>query len=161
MRKWSVVGNYSINIAIWKSAWRVENPKKQRMNSRKRLTAREADKMKRQFPGVPEDFLAYLREVGAGAFRECQYTVYGFLGTPDESLGAGVLYRQDPSIAVLCFGDNFSGDLSGFLPEARWAVVELWHDDGTLYRVKKAFGKYIRDQMLMGPRGKDLRVTQE
>jgi hypothetical protein len=136
---------------------RVEDPKKQRMNTRKRLTARQVDKLRRQFPGVPEDFLAYLREVGAGAFRECQFTVYGFLGTPDEILGEGVLYRRDPSIRVLCFGDNFSGDMSGFLPEKRWVISEVWHDDGTLYRVKKPFDKYIRERMLMGPRGQDLR----
>ena len=134
----------------------VEDPDEPRMNSRKRLTATEARKLKSKHPGVPDDFLAYLREVGAGAFRECQFTVYGFLGAPDEILGKGVLLRKDPSIPVLCFGDNFSGDLSGFLPEEDWAVVELWHDDGTLWRVKKPFGTYIRERMLMGPNGEDL-----
>lgn len=48
-------------------------------------------------------------------------------------------------------------DLSGFHPEEDWAVAELWHDDGTLWRVKKPFGTYIREQMLMGPNGVDLR----
>lgn len=136
---------------------KVENPKKAKMNSRKRLTAAEARKLKTKYPEVPEEFLAYLREIGGGAFRECQFAVYGFLGTPDEILGKGVLLRKDASIPVLCFGDNFSGDLSGFLPEEDWAVVELWHDDGTLWRVKKPFGTYIREQMLMGPDGEDLR----
>jgi hypothetical protein len=137
---------------------RVEDPKEKQMNSRTRLDARQASKLRGDFPGVPEEFVAYLQEVGAGAFRECQFAVYGFLGTPDQILGEGVLFRQDPSIQVLCFGDNFSGDLSGFRPEESWAVVELWHDDGTLWPVKKPFGKYIREKMLMGPRGKDLRA---
>jgi hypothetical protein len=138
---------------------RAENPKKKRQNNRKQLTASETKKLKRGFPGVPDDFVAYLREVGAGSFRQCQFTVYGFLGTPDQILGKGVLLRKDPSIPVLCFGDNFSGDLSGFLPEDNWAVVELWHDDGTLYRVKKPFGVYIRERMLMGPNGEDLGLS--
>jgi hypothetical protein len=136
---------------------RVEDPKKHRMNTRKRLTAREVNQLRREYPGVPEDFLAYLSEVGAGLFRECQYTVYGFLGTPNEILGEGVLELKEPSIRVLCFGDNFSGDMAGFLPEKRWAVVEVWHDDGIPCRVKKPFRSYIKEKMLMGPRGKDLR----
>jgi hypothetical protein len=136
---------------------KVENPKEAKMNSRTRLTAPQVRKLKGKHPDVPEEFIAYLREVGAGAFRECQFTVYGFLGTPDEILGKGVLQRKDETIPVLCFGDNFSGDLSGFLPDESWAVVELWHDDGSLYRVEKSFGEYIREQMQMGPGGADLR----
>ena len=128
------------------------------MNTRRCLTARQAQKLRRDFPGVPEEFVTYLREVGAGSFRECQFTVYGSLGTPDQILGTGVMPQEDPTVRILCFGDNFSGDLSGFLPDKRWAVVELWHDSGTLYRVKKPFGKYIRERMLMGPGGADLRA---
>ena len=29
----------------------------------------------------------YLRKVGAGAVRECQFTVYGFLSTADDLFG--------------------------------------------------------------------------
>ena len=136
---------------------KVEDPKEVRMNSRDKLTPSQARKLQGDYPGVPDDFVAYLREVGAGNFRECQFKVYGFLGTPDEILGQGVLPRKDPSVRVLCFGDNFSGDMSGFLPEENWAVVELWHDDGSLYREKKSFAEYIKEQMLIGPGGEDLR----
>ena len=139
---------------------RVENPKKQRMNSRKRLTRREVDKLLKKFPDAPKDYVAYLREVGAGPFRECAFAVYGFLGTLDEVLGEGVLVLRDPTTKVLCFGDNFSGDLSGFLPNSKWAVVEVLHESGSLHRVKKTFGKFIREQMLMGPRGEDLRISK-
>jgi hypothetical protein len=138
---------------------RVENAKNARMNSRDKLTPSKARNLRREYPGVPDDFIAYLSEVGAGNFRECQFKVYGSLGTPDEILGEGVLPRKDASVRVLCFGDNFSGDLSGFLPDESWAVVELWHDDGSLYRVKKSFGEYIRERMLMGPGGEDLRIN--
>jgi hypothetical protein len=136
---------------------RVEDPKEERMNSRRRLTARQAERLRSDFPGVPEEFIAYLREVGAGSFRECQFMIYGMLGTPDQILGQGVMPQQDPTVRILCFGDNYSGNLSGFLPDQRWAVAELWHGSGTLSRVKKPFGKYIRERMLMGPRGEDLR----
>jgi hypothetical protein len=127
------------------------------MNSRTKLSAKELKKLREQHPGVPEEYLGYLGEVGAGAFRECQFRVYEGLGTPDDILGKGVFDWWDPKKPVLCFGDNYSGDLSGFLPQQKWAVVELWHDSGTVYPVKKTFGKYIRERMLMGPKGEDLR----
>jgi hypothetical protein len=138
---------------------KVEKPKERKMNSRTKFSAAQISKLRRQFPGVPDDFLDYLREVGAGNFRECQFKVYGSLGTPDEILGKGVFDWLDPEIRVLCFGDNFGGDMSGFLPDRKWAVVELWHDSGTVYRLRKSFGKYIREQMLMGPKGEDLRAS--
>lgn len=135
---------------------KVEDPAKSKMNSRKRLTSRQIESLRRKFPGVPGTYLAYLSEVGWGSFRECQFMIYSRPGTPEGILGKGIFTLAD-DVEVLCFGDNFSGDLSGFLPKQRWAIVELWHDSGTIYPVKKPFGTYIREQMLMGPRGKDLR----
>src|SRR5262245_13392538 len=70
--------------------------KRWKMNRRQVYSSQKAAAMRKRFPGVPDDFLAYLREVGAGAFRECQFTVYGFLGTPDEILGQGVFDWLDP-----------------------------------------------------------------
>jgi hypothetical protein len=138
---------------------KVENPAESRMNSRDRFSQSQVDEMVAEHGNVPEDFLAYLREVGAGNFRECQFKVYSFLGTPDEILGEGVLLLDDPSLHILCFGDNFSGDLSGFLPDENWAVVELWHDSGTIYRVNKSFAQYIREMMLMTEDGSDMRES--
>ena len=66
-----------------------------------------------------------------------------------------MFYWIEPGMRVLCFGDNFQGDLSGFLPDDGWAVVELWHDARELYRTGQTFGQYIRNQMLMGPNGED------
>jgi hypothetical protein len=136
---------------------RVEDPGEKRMNERTRLSAKQIAKLREDYPGIPEEYLAYLREVGWGAFRECQFMVYSGLSTADKILGEGVFPSREPELEILCFGDDFSGDLSGFLPRRRWAIVEVWHDDGTVDRVKKPFGKYIREQMLMGPGGKDLR----
>ena len=137
----------------------VENPKEKRMNTRRKFTSNELDALREKYLGVPQDYLDYLREVGAGAFRECQFTVYGSLGTPDEILGESVPQLDDPSLHILCFGDNVSGDLSGFIPAEDWAVVELWHDSGTTFRVNKSFAKYIRETMLMDEDGNDMRVS--
>ena len=139
---------------------RVEDPKRAKMNRRKAVSAQVVVSLRRRFPGIPDEYIAYLREVGWGSFRECQFMVYSDPGTPDEILGEGVFYWLSKKTRVLCFGDNFSGDLSGFLPDKKWAVVELWHDSREIYRVKKPFGEYIRDRMVMGPKGEDRRVRR-
>ena len=133
--------------------------KRRKMNHRQVFSPQKTAALRKRFPGVPDEFLAYLKEVGAGSFRECQFTVYGFLGTPDEILGEGVFDWLDPRPRVLCFGDNFSGDLSGFLPDKKWQLVELWHDSGRVHTLKESFGQYIRAKILIGPSGEDLRGT--
>ncbi len=138
---------------------RVEDPKRAKMNRREIYSSQKIVGLRKRFPGVPEEFLAYFREVGAGSFRECQFTVYGLLGTPDQILGQGVFDWLGPKQRVLCFGDNFNGDLSGFLPDKKWQLVELWHDSGVVRPVKVNFGKYIRGKMLMGANGEDLRIS--
>ena len=132
---------------------RVENPKRAKMNRRTRISPQKAAGLRKQFPGIPEDYLVYLREVGWGSFRECRFMVYSEPDTPDAILGKGAFDWLKPSTRVLCFGDNFSGDLVGFLPDEEWAVVELWHDSSAVNRVEKPFGKYIRDRMGMGENG--------
>jgi hypothetical protein len=57
----------------------------------------------------------------------------------------------------LVFGDNFSGDFSGFLIEEKWKVAEFWHDCEELKVYKQNFQEYIRKQMLMDEDGRDRR----
>ena len=145
-------GAYDDVLAFLK---RVENPKRAK-SRRTRISPQKAAALRKQFPGIPDEYVAYLREVGWGSFRESQFMVYSGLGTPDDMLGEGAVDWLKKT-RVLCFGDNFSGDLAGFLPDKKWAVVELWHDARKTYRVKRSFGQYIRERMLMGPNGEDQR----
>ena len=129
---------------------RVEDPSRATMNRRTRISEVEAATLRERFPGIPDDFVAYLREVGRGNVRACQFKVYGSLATPDDILGEGVFDWIEPGMGVLCFGDNYQGDLAAFLPDDGWAVVELWHDARELCRTGQTFGQYIRERMLMG-----------
>lgn len=132
-----------------------ERKREARMNQRTTFTADELQAIRTKYPGVPDDYLDYLAEVGQGAFRECQYAVYGGFTRPDEVFDA----ESAASLGkrVLCFGDNFSGDLGGFLPDEDWKVVEIWHDSMTIYETNQSFEAFIRQQMLMGEDGTDLR----
>jgi len=138
---------------------RREDPKERRMNERTRLSSGRIKELETLFPGIPHDYIEYLRQIGSRSFRECQFMVFAAPALAADFIGeeAADCYGAEQS-KVLCFGDNFSGDFSGFLPSDKWAVVELWHDDGTLWKTGKSFGQYIRAKMLMGPHGQDLRT---
>lgn len=132
-----------------------EAPTESRMNTRRVFSADEVLELQRRFPGLPRDYLDYLAEVGSGAFRECQYVVYDGFIDPKTLFGPEVVACFGKRI--LCFGDNFSGDPACFLPDEDWSLVELWHDSLYLYDPQKSFGEFIREKMLMGPDGTDLR----
>ena len=58
---------------------------------------------------------------------------------------------------ILLFGDNFSGDSAGFLPDENWKVIEILHEDLEIYDPKQTFAEFIRVQMQMDENGDDLR----
>ena len=103
-----------------------EDASETRMNKRTTLTDSEVDAIREEHTGIPEDYLAYLNEIGWGSFRECQYMVYGGLTDPEDIFDKETVAQFGKR--VLLFGDNFSGDPAGFMPDENWKVVELWHD---------------------------------
>ena len=134
-----------------------EHKRETRKNRRTTLNAAEIAELRTGYPDIPEDYLDYLSEIGWGSFRECQYVVY------DGPIDPGDIFDSETVTSlkkrVLCFGDNFSGDPGGFLPEEGWQVVEIWHDSLDIYETSKTFGEFIREQMLMDENGNDLRAT--
>ena len=113
-------------------------------------------KLKEKYPLVSEDYLDYLKEIGCGAFRECQFKVEKHLYDLND-LGLAEHYKIHNGIKF--FGDNFSGDFSGFdFTNNADLVIELWHEDGTIFETKKTFKEYIREQMLIDENGEDSRI---
>ncbi|MBT3290758.1 MAG: hypothetical protein HN849_25550 [Victivallales bacterium] len=134
---------------------RHEDENETEMNSRKVLSPEELQGIRTQYSGVPDDYIDYLAEVGFGAFRECQYAVLsGFIEPSDifDAETVGSLGKR-----VLCFGDNFTGDPGGFLPDDGWKVVEILHESIEIHDTGKPFGAFIRNQMLMDEQGNDMR----
>jgi len=119
--------------------------------NRKPLDIDNVSKIQKEYPGIPSQYIAYLQEVGGGSFRECQFTVWGFLDDGSDLLGSKV---KD---GIIFFGDNFSGDLSGFDINSGYRIVEYWHDSGDIDYQEEDFMTYIRAKMLMGNNGEDLR----
>lgn len=83
-------------------------------NERTTLTQSEIDEIRREHPEIPDAYLAYLKEIGWGSFRECQYVIYSGLTDPEDIFGEETAARFGDK-RVLLFGDNYSGDPAGFL----------------------------------------------
>ena len=124
-------------------------------NHRNILSNSEIELLKSEFRSIPDDLVDYLQEIGSGSFRECQFRVhYRLFDLRD--LGLEDVYQLKDGIKF--FGDNFAGDFAGFDFKGNPSlVVEFWHEEGTIFETRKTFKEYIREQMLLGPNGQDLR----
>lgn len=104
-----------------------------------------------EYPKLPQDYLTYLQEIGSGSFRNCQFNITSSLFDL-EDLDLSDHYELKSNIYF--FGDNFSGDFSGFdFDRNDGNVVEFWHESGDLYYTNKSFQTYIREQMLIDENG--------
>lgn len=134
---------------------KVEDKKDAEINKREKLTDKDIEEIREQYSDIPQNYLDYLKEIGYGTIRECQFMVYEGLENIEDLLGYEVEELEDKKFLV--FGDNYSGDFSGFLIEEEWKVAEFWHDCEELKICKQSFHEYIREQMLMDENGEDTR----
>lgn len=79
----------------------------------------EIRRFRKEHPGIPEDYLAFLQTVGHGTI-DSGYKVYGGPISPSFVLGPGSKVEVG---ALILFGDDFQGSCGGF--DARWRVVEV------------------------------------
>lgn len=117
-------------------------------NQRVQLTQAQIDQIKKTNSNIPVDFLDYLMEIGFGSIMYSQFKVYNDL-TDFFDLGLNDWHPLPAGVKL--FGDNFSGDFSGFdlSKEKTDEVVEFWHDSKEVYYTGKTFREYIREKMLM------------
>jgi hypothetical protein len=134
---------------------RHEDPDDSTNLKRVRLTETEIAALVTEFPDLPKDYLAYLQEVGWGAFRECQFAVFepiSYLEDSASDAGPDVEERR-----YLAFGHNFSGDTSVFDTQEHFRVAEYWHQSRQFHSMRQAFRDYIRSCMLIDADGNDER----
>jgi hypothetical protein len=132
----------------------VEDPT-ERANKRQPLDSGAVERIRHEFPSIPEDYLAYLREIGPGSARECQYGTHEPMWCHEEPVFS---WFEAGGRKLLVFGHNFSGDLFAFDAEHNYRVIELLHEDMEVWPFKRGgFKEFIREQMRLGPDGTDLR----
>lgn len=142
--------NYTLESAFLKK----NEDDKNETNKKELLSEEQLNKLIEKYPNVPQDYITYLREIGAGNFRECQFKVQSFLFNL-EALGLDEHYEIKSNIWF--FGDNYCGDFSGFdLDLNDGLVVEFWHETGELYYTNQTFQNYIRQQMGMDENGNNI-----
>jgi len=79
----------------------------------------ELDAISRRFPGVPQHYLAFLRQVGWGSLGD-NFMLYSGLVEPDVIFDA----ETAPGLVGLVFlGDNFAGEVVGFDTRDGWRLV--------------------------------------
>lgn len=124
-------------------------------NTKQMVTSPHLNKLKEEYSNIPEDYLFYLSEIGAGSIRECQFKVQSYL-FDFKDIDLDDIYNIKKGIKF--FGDNFSGDFAGFdLSQNNDEVIEFWHDSEQFYYTKMTFREYIREKMLMDINGNDLK----
>jgi hypothetical protein len=99
------------------------------------------DQLVETYPGLPQDYIEFLREVGFGSVGDGGYMIYEDLVSPDEIF--------DPASTqnighLLMFGDDFQGCNAGFDPEQNWTVLEIDSATMKIIPVAKSFEEYVR-----------------
>nr|WP_275298950.1 hypothetical protein [Clostridium sp. YIM B02500] len=100
--------------------------------------------MRKEYPQIPEDYLEYLSEIGAGSLGNEFCTIFGDLCELDEFYDESLLEFLNFEERVLQFGCDHSNKALVFLVDDNWKVGEIWDDDlGTIERTGKTFYEYI------------------
>ncbi len=100
-------------------------------------------KMKEKNPGIPDDYLEYLQNIGWGKIGE-SYMVYSGPIDPEDIFGV----REDANLEhIVLFGDGFSGDCDGFSIEKNWELVCIDHVSLKVYRWNLTFEEFIKKKI--------------
>jgi hypothetical protein len=113
--------------------------KSRALSSLRPCDAETVGKIRRSQPGVPTDYIEFLRIIGAGQIGDGQYTVYTGLVKPRD------IFRDVPAAIpnILLFGDDMQGFCAGFDP-VTWKVVEIDPNSMTMSYVSDRFETFIR-----------------
>jgi len=129
--------------------------------SNKRLLFSEESciKLKNKYPSIPEEFLSYLQEIGAGTVREQQYWIYEdpALHNKDERFS---WYKPTDFLEknYLVIGDDFAGNLYALDIQNDYAPVLLDHECLEEFPFDGSIKYFFREMMLLDKDGKDQRA---
>ncbi len=103
-------------------------------NNRVIISENRAREIRNFHKNISEEFIDFLKEIGAGQFRNSQYEIKSFVFDFHE-IGLDHIYEIDKSIVL--FGNSFSGDFVGFdLSKIQSTVLEIELDRADLQFVR-------------------------
>lgn len=118
-------------------------------HQRERYSAEQLENLRQEYPGIPEEYLAYLSEIGEGGILDELFTIFGEPVAPEELLDESLHEFLDEETKLLQFGTTHAGIALVFLPEEGWEVGFLYHDDlAEVERTEMTFREFIHDRVL-------------
>jgi hypothetical protein len=82
----------------------------------------EIDQIRKEYPGIPEDYLQYLEVVGAGRIGKMMFMVYSGPCSPSDIYDAET---AESLRGIVLIGDDFSGDCVGYDANDKWQIGEV------------------------------------
>ncbi len=110
----------------------------------RQVPLQEIDAIRKKFPGIPEDFLDYLAEVGEGIIGDaaCDIFIPRYLKEMHDEDHIDV--EIDLTTNLVCFAANDDG-FTAFLPDNDWQIVGAYHAFSEIeVSVRNSFEEYIR-----------------
>ena len=94
-------------------------------SSLERISAATADEVRQKHPGIPDDYLQVLREVGHGTIGRGELVLYS-----GPVSAASVFSDARAGLPLVLVGDDVAGHHLGYLTDRRpWAFAEFDHCD--------------------------------
>ncbi|AZF34983.1 hypothetical protein C4J87_0168 [Pseudomonas sp. R1-43-08] len=96
--------------------------------------------IKENFQNVPEDYLAFLKEYGAGEIAYAGIMLYSGFLEAEEIFDAGAAndFRD-----IQFFGDDMQGRCFGFDTSHSWSIVEVDSSDMSVRRLCDEFSYFV------------------
>ncbi len=111
---------------------------------RELYSKKQVEEFRKEYPQIPDEYLEYLSEVGAGSFCGEFCTIFGDLCEIEDFYDESLLEFLNFEERVLQFGCDPSGKALVFLIDDNWRVGEIWDDDlGNVDKTGKTFYEYI------------------
>ena len=106
------------------------------------LPPKSIEALRHEYPGLPEDYLDFLGEVGWGSLGDGFYMLYNRPITASEVYGAESASLLE---GLLLVGDDFSGCNAGFLVQESGCVIEVEPVHRQVERSGQSFDQYVCD----------------
>ncbi|WP_417799157.1 hypothetical protein [Tenacibaculum sp.] len=115
-------------------------------NTRQRLGKKEIRKLRMYYENLPVEYIDFLKNIGAGSFREKTFRIYEGVFYLEE---LGIYPSIDVNDKIKFFGDDYEDEYFGFDLKTKDCLVIEYSPgvDETIHETGKTFKEYIREKI--------------
>jgi hypothetical protein len=104
-------------------------------------TKAELDRLRKEFPALPDDYIEFLTDVGTGSFGDSMYALYSGPVPPDDIYDEQTASKMG---SLLLFGDDFAGYNVGYDTAHGWTVVGIDSSNMQVDEIAPSFEQFIQ-----------------